>query len=355
MNGTTPPGVERSQFLQVMRFVAAALVLYAHATFYYHERVSAEFPVWGPGGVGVPIFFAISGIVMVLSAQALTKDAAGARKFLVRRIIRIVPLWWLAVSIKVIIALAQPEMVNHNHFRADYAIKSYLLIPYFNEQHAVVPLHGVGWTLLHEMFFYLLFTLALLCGRQPALWVSGVIVALWWAGKQWSVDSPYWVVATSSANLQFVLGMAVGSFLAQSHWPRRWHVAAALALAACAVLLEVLPATADLHFTYTVLLAFAAATLLLSGQKPVAALKLPDRLGDSSYSLYLFHPFVAPAAAIGVARLMPGVDPGWHLLLVTLFTIAVCHGLHLVAEVPLVRWARRAFGETPPRRAAGTA
>ncbi len=331
--------MEKSQFLQVMRFVAAALVLCTHATFYYHERVSADLAVWHFGEVGVPIFFVISGIVMVLSAQALEPGPPGAKAFILRRIVRIVPLWWFAVSIKVAVALAHPDVVNHNHFQLDYAIKSYLFIPYFNELHAVVPLHGVGWTLLHEVFFYLLFSLALLLRRHPAAWTSFVIIGLWGLGQFVHFDNPFWVVASHSANLQFVIGMATGSLLLASARRPAWRTWAAGALVVLAAGLQMAHLHWGAHYMYPVLALTAAGTLALGSREWRGARPL-EKLGDSSYSLYLFHPFIAPAAVIVLSRLAPGMDVALHLAVVVVFTIATAHVLHLIVEAPLVNWAK---------------
>lgn len=323
-----------------MRFVAASLVLVAHATLYYHERVSSQMPVWAFGGVGVPIFFVISGIVMVLSAQSLNNDASGARTFVLRRIIRIVPLWWLALSVKVAISVARPELVNHNHFQVESAIKSYLFIPYFTEQH-VVPLHSVGWTLLHECFFYAVFSLAMLCGKSPARWASASIVGLCLAGKLIEIDNPFWSVASSLHNLQFVLGMAIASFLLHTNVHRGWRLAAAALLVLAALALQATAALTGLHFTYSVLLVLASGTLVLVNWAVPAPLATLARLGDSSYSLYLFHPFIAPAAILALHRFIPDLHGIANIALAILVTTLGAHALHLWVEAPLVRYARQ--------------
>lgn len=333
--------MDRSQFLQVMRFIAAGLVLCTHVTFYFHERLSASVAIWHFGEVGVPIFFVISGIVMVVSTKSLPLDADGARAFMLRRIIRIVPLWWVALLVKTVVALARPDVVNHNHFQLDYAVKSFLFIPYFNELHAVVPLHGVGWTLLHEIYFYLLFSAAMLCRLRPAVAASVVIVLLWAAGRLFQVDNPAWAVATSTANLQFVVGMAVGTVFTESRAGS--HRSWALVLAAGAGLLGLLPERFGVHYAYPAVLAVGAATLWLSNVRLPRALATIGKLGDSSYSLYLFHPFIAPATLLALGKLFPGLSIPMHISAAIVLTIAVAHALHLLVEVPVVHFARNAI------------
>ena len=332
--------MERSDFLQLMRFVAAGLVLAAHVTFYYHERVDQSVPVWGPGGVGVPIFFVISGIVMVAASGNLPPGFEGARAFFLRRVIRIVPLWWLALLIKVSVALAWPQSVNHNHFQLDHAVKSFLFVPYFTGDRAVVPLHGVGWTLLHEMFFYLLFGLALWLRLRPLWWVSGAIALAFLLGHVMDLDAAWWSVATNPVNFQFVLGMLLATVLMKSKQFQQQRHLIAGALLAAAVLLWFIPEPRQVHFVVPVLLAFAASVLLLTHAKVPSSLRWMVRLGDSSYSLYLFHPFIAPALVLILAKLAPGLAPGVHLTAVFIATTLLAHAIHLIAEVPIVQFAR---------------
>jgi exopolysaccharide production protein ExoZ len=332
--------VERSQFLQLMRFVAAALVLCTHATFYYHERISAAVQVWHFGEIGVPIFFVISGIVMVVATQKLPNNAEGARLFMLRRIVRIVPLWWVALTVKVVIALVRPEVVNHNFFQVDYALKSYLFIPYFNELHAVVPLHGVGWTLLHEIYFYILFSLAMWWGLRPAIVASAAIIAMFVLGQTVAVDSPFWAVATHSSNLYFVVGMVVGSAMVLGPTRQGLRRGVTVVLAVAALVLFALQTQFDVHYAYPIVLAVGAAALMCANLQLPTWLNYVGRLGDSSYSLYLFHPFVAPAGLLVLGRVVPSWSAAAHIGTAVLFTVAVAHALHLWVEVPVVRWAR---------------
>lgn len=325
--------VERSEFVQVSRFVAAFLVVITHTTFYASERIGSGLGVWHFGEIGVPIFFAISGLVMVLSTTRLPVDAKGAQTFLLRRFVRIVPLYWLATAFKVAVALAAPAVVNHNHFEAANAVKSFLFIPYFNAAGELRPMHGVGWTLLHEVFFYLLFAGALSARLRPVIWVPGAIVALWVVGLLIEDKSAFVTVATSAVNLNFVAGMLAGALLSSAA-PK---TAAAAAMAGCAVLVGWLVGE-----TPGVVVAFCAAVLLLGALQMGRAAKPFVALGDSSYSLYLFHPFIAPALVVLLGRKL-GQPPSVAVVVTCLATVIACHVIHLLIERPVVRRVRGAL------------
>jgi len=134
---------ERDGNLQILRFVAAALVLVTHITFYIHERIIGEVEIWHGGEAGVPIFFVISGFVMHLSGERLPRNSDGAKTFLRRRIARVFPLYWLITTLKIVIAVIAPAAILHNRPDLLRAICSYILFPVLNDAGEVrpVPLH----------------------------------------------------------------------------------------------------------------------------------------------------------------------------------------------------------------------
>lgn len=329
------------EVVQALRFFAAAMVLLTHTTFYLQERVLSTFPIWKAGASGVPIFFVISGIVIVLASEKLTNDSAGAATFLRHRVARIVPLYWLLTTFKVALALAIPAAVLHNHFDVVHAIKSYLFIPAFNQAGEIRPIHGVGWTLLHEMY---LFSLAMTLRVQPVPAVAAFICAAFAFGQIVDFDGAVMLVATSSENLHFVIGMALGLALLRNTYSTRQAVFlfGVASSAVVAARLGGVPTGVDPYA-----LAVACGIPLLVRLTVNRATMLFSKLGESSYSLYLIHPIAASGmvAALGKVKLSPVL-----ILIVVFFaTVTVSHLIHLFVEKPLVRRVRR-FLDTVGRR-----
>jgi len=166
--------------IQALRFIAAGLVLVTHSTFYASERLGTGGSVWHQGAVGVSIFFVISGFVMVVSTRKTWGQVNAWKAFILRRIIRIVPMYWTATTVKLICLLVVSSAVLHSKFDLQHIISSYFFVPTVNVEGEVKPLLAVGWTLYYEMFFYVIFAVALytrkhihsiLCGTllyQPA-------------------------------------------------------------------------------------------------------------------------------------------------------------------------------------------
>jgi len=110
---------------------------------------------------------------MVYVTRETGRSFGDVRRFLSSRITRIYPLWWVCAGIIMVYFWvtygipAAPDRIAGPHEAVTYALKSLLLIP-----QDAPPILGLGWTLIHEMFFYLVFALILFLPKKyllPAL------------------------------------------------------------------------------------------------------------------------------------------------------------------------------------------
>jgi peptidoglycan/LPS O-acetylase OafA/YrhL len=339
--------VGRSEFIQAMRFVAATLVLVTHSTFYYHERVNHDFSLWPSGAIGVEIFFVISGIVMVLCTATLPFNSTGAKIFFTRRLLRIVPLYWLVLILKVSITLILPSVVRHNHFDLLHTIKSFLFIPVFNAEGDIRPIHGVGWTLQHEMFFYIVFASVMLLGARPARWASIVIFGFIVLGYTVPFQSAFMQVVTNPINLYFIVGMIIGStFIHGGMQHQASHILLA-GLLFLALLKLVFLKSMEIIPLAPVVLISGALMLLLAVRRIPSPLRFTIALGDSSYALYLFHPLIAPPVLLIVHRIGAPLGALAEISLTVLITVALAHGIHKRLELPLNQLIKRMFRRRP--------
>ncbi len=113
--------------------------------------------------------------------------------FLMRRVIRIVPLYWIVATI----FLMTLQIVGENPgLSPPYIAASYFFIPYPEPQDgADFPFYFLAWTLEFEMFFYFCFAIALIWRRSvgvPGLCVF--MVAYLTVGSLWTFPAPldYW-------------------------------------------------------------------------------------------------------------------------------------------------------------------
>ena len=155
------------QWIQALRAIAASLVLIAHLGQEEADAFAAGLaPAWTLAGVsGVDLFFVISGFVMVYVTRGTTHGApAIAGRFLYSRAARIYPPYWLFTALA-IAGYFIFDGLSRSLGELDL-VRDILLIP--GEE---PPVLLVGWTLIHEMYFYIVFTGLLLLPRRflPAL------------------------------------------------------------------------------------------------------------------------------------------------------------------------------------------
>src|SRR5579872_364486 len=148
--------------IQYLRALAALMVAYSHLAHQIPAYLSAlSLHRWVTTDRlynGVSIFFVISGFIMYV-----TGAESSPVQFAKRRLVRIVPLYWLLTGLLFLCALFTPEFARMTVATPQTLAKSLLFIPYFNAGQGgrLYPLLIPGWTLNCEMFFYLIFTLTL--------------------------------------------------------------------------------------------------------------------------------------------------------------------------------------------------
>jgi exopolysaccharide production protein ExoZ len=230
--GSRPDGGKNQQgmklrSLQALRAIAAWLVVADHALLdiTHNTRADALTPIaWVLGSVGVSVFFVISGFIMVHISWNDFARAGATAKFLRRRIVRIVPLYWLATLAA--LAFHQVSATHGSDAGWPQLIRSLLFIPYFDGPSGWTPILPQGWTLSYEMMFYAIFAIALALPRWIGFAaVGGSLGALTLAGP----FLPPGVVAhlASPIALWFVLGIALGACwhlakLREPRWLARW-------------------------------------------------------------------------------------------------------------------------------------
>ena len=337
--GSQPfPAPERLEALQVLRGFAALAVLLFHGTHILADRLAYAFPgdFFGPGDCGVDVFFVLSGFIIHHTA---TRNR-GARDFLTKRLIRIYPIYAVVTLLLVAAYFAAPSARMSHKGEFEVVLRSFLLLP--APRHVV----GVAWTLIYELWFYLLF--GALFFRSSRLFFAALAA---WTVLACAKVAAGW--APASYALGFALNPIVGEFLlgclaslAFSRGRTR-HAGGVLALGLVGFALgwwEALDGVRELPRELafgipSTLVVYAAAHL-----REVRS-RLLIFLGDASYSTYLVHGsavsiLVKALRAAGVERL-PG---GWlGALAVLAAALAVCCAFYRWVERPLLQACRRRF------------
>ncbi len=335
--------------IDVLRGFAALSVVVFHVIAHFNWT---SFPVSGPlvwfriGGMGVDLFFVISGFVIALSAFArLQRDSftGFARSFARARIARIAPLYYLTCL--VFLVFIEPDLI----FVPDIwkQILSHALFV-----HSWLLMHqgginGVNWSVSVEMQFYLLMLIAapwLRNGNVLSIGLGAVAVAwIWRAAVFFLVDQtgpfttfPVFVYTSELPGMldEFAAGILLARFVLSSpgqallgrvrpHW---WNIPAATALVVAVALRIYWRNTtywnaAAMVIAFKTLVAIACAMIVLSAcvlqYEWVVRITAPLRyLGTISYGIYLWH-----LPIILALKRVTWVDGSRALLPVLLLTI----------------------------------
>jgi exopolysaccharide production protein ExoZ len=337
---TTPRARASIDNIQTLRAVAALLVVFVHLDVFLRALGVTPF-----GHGGVDLFFVISGFIMVHTTRARPVTAV---EFMVNRITRIAPIYWLITLAVYAVALIAPSLLQATSSDPWQLLQSLAFIPFQKSNGLIQPVLFVGWTLNYEMFFYALFAVGLLF---PTRAVGGVVVAvvIGLFALYGQVASPHSVPAafyTRDIVLEFAAGMGLAALVPRIRGGAFVPKAALLAvcvlgLAAMAFLPLVFTEQSRLFTQGLPSLAVVAAAVVLHQQGLTVSSPLLLLLGNASYSIYLTHPFVTQAAQ--KAGKLLGLTPVVTVLLIVMTLLAVCVvgvGTHLVIERPLTRFAK---------------
>ena len=275
------PASRTFETVRALRALAALLVILQHAFEVFSLRSGQPPVAWDAGSFGVDIFFVISGFVMVCATQGRPAGPTGAWQFLHRRLLRIVPPYWFWTLAKIGSVLAVPSLALQTKLSWGFVAASFAFIPWNHDNKPVLP---VGWTLTHEMTFYLLFT-AVLWLRLPLLKSLTPIfaaVAVLGLFRDPAVGPAWWTIANPII-IEFLFGVAIGK-LVLSGWTLRPWVASLLLLPFIGVMTLWIGTSAELRWLDWGVPA-ASLVLGLALLEPVLAPRLPRLpllLGDAS-------------------------------------------------------------------------
>nr|WP_314436860.1 acyltransferase [uncultured Brevundimonas sp.] len=333
--------------IQVLRFVAAGLVVATHAVDLAAGRLGLDTVLTGGtlenfGAVGVDIFFVISGFIIATTTRGQS-GLASARDFLWRRFRRVAPIYWL-LSLPILIGMARGGTLSPEVARA-----TFLFWP-FSGLSMTFPALGPGWTLCFEMLFYLGFGVAMVVGRKAGWALAAAYLGAMAAGLV--VATPMLRFLGAPIVLEFLLG--VGIALAWRQAPRRAGVwAVGLAMAGFGL---------TLVFGYGGIDDVRALNDPWNGLKRVAIWGLPSALlvlglvrmeriyrapgpwrrglifmGDASYAVYLVHVLVIRALGRMLESGMVGLPGDAVVVLTVAASLAAGAVVHLWVEKPLLK------------------
>lgn len=336
--------------IQALRGIAALLVVLSHIpsmeSKHGGDKLLPDF--FHLGISGVDLFFVISGFIMVYITWEVPGAMKTTAKFLFARVTRIYPLYWVIALGVFVMWRINPSLMTFDP-EATNLLKSFMLWP-----DTTLPMLKVAWTLIHELYFYLIFGLILFLPhklRLPGLmiWITALILG-WHAG--WSRFSPETALIFHPLSVEFFFG-AVSGWLFKSYGGKFARVAILIG-----TILWIVPfAWLATGFDFSDISSFPTnwervfyfglpAAFIVYGlasiETTIRAPRWSVALGDWSYSLYLSH--VLTISLIGYAwRMFAGPSLLDNIIMVpamiigSIISAAFCW---YIVEKPLLNGSR---------------
>jgi peptidoglycan/LPS O-acetylase OafA/YrhL len=294
------------------------------------------------GGFGVDIFFIVSGFVI-----ALVGRDEKPLSFVLRRIFRIVPLYWIGTLAIFLIAARFPHILNSTRANVPELLKSLFFVPFVKESGIMQPILFLGWTLNYEVFFYAVFAISLLLSDKRSVLLCSILIGLCaLAGTFYNFHFAPLEFWTRPVTLEFVAGMWLFVWLNSGRMPR---LPPLLAIAGVFVLLLIMTMLSvwnvgELHLLLFGSCAFGIVALLLSLEGKNAVPMWVSMIGDASYSLYLLHPYIViPPQKLAFYQHAPEGGKILIALVAIVAAILVALASYRFIEKPSNLWLRRKF------------
>lgn len=291
--------VERFYNLQVLRTLTAIIVLLVHMGMYAKLTFGHDTPFFQSlltpiFGWSVCLFFSISGFVV---AHSLKTTPSG--RFLVQRLIRVFPTYWLAVIFGIVVRYwleFSPPAFN-KHF-----CWGLTLLPGGQEQAYVL---FIEWTLVFEVTcYFVVCTFAFFGGYRAVIvgslvWLSACLtrIAVWPDGSM--TPMPGWQrIGLSAHNVPFLLGVLACALKDHGRALRPFVFPAVAASMLAAPLGFV-----SVPWAYVIYSAGSAGVIWLAVTgRDTDKSSLLVQWGDWTYGLYLMHPMILLGIFLPLAK-----------------------------------------------------
>ncbi len=273
----------RFQSIQALRGIAIFFVILEHIRFL------------NCGAFGVDIFFCISGFMIMFSTHT------SGQFFIRKRALRILPLYYLVTIGVFALLLIFPSLFEQTKPDFIYLVKSMLFIPFDIGNGILQPIVRIGWTVNCEVFFYLLFYIAMrISHKYRGLLCSCFLCAMVFLTPLFSVNNDILTFYSNPVLLEFVFGiltyyicMGLYSLYEKGKLTKYYCIPSMFVTVILFVVLISTKQTINvLGYHRPLLWGIPAVLIVLSFFLTGLFYHTPaplSRLGDMSYSLYLIH------------------------------------------------------------------
>ncbi|MEH2064712.1 MAG: acyltransferase [Nostoc sp.] len=353
---------KKLNLLQVYRGIAAVLVVLTHGNRILSRELHQDdlLQIFHFGWIGVDFFFVLSGFIIFYIHQSDIGKPNKLKSFIFKRFIRVYPLYWSILGIKILVSLFSHGEDSIYQRSAGEIFKAVFLLP---QDRSILEsaFLGVSWTLSYEVFFYCIFGLLIVKNTKISqsiivAWIIGVtlnLLHLLPIGENFLLNFIF-----NDHNLEFVLGCLAAYTISKY----QFKFAASLIYASIFMLIVSVINTKYGEFNVSGISSLIAYgipfTILIIGSVYLEVSKtinIPSILvfiGNASYSIYLTHGFFLSS----ISKIFTKITDKFNMLsliqnhtiyynviafLIVLIGVAMGCVIHSYLEMPLITNLRK--------------
>ncbi|MGJ7263842.1 acyltransferase family protein [Morganella morganii] len=353
--------------IQILRFIAAALVVLAHAEIGIYDGAKSE-PL---GGFGVDIFFIISGFIMPYIAYGgggyNGMFNVGPVGFFMRRVVRVVPMYAISTALCVFSAYLVSYQISSPTPPIVFWWPSAKIDFWWYFQSITFthwdrpPILGTGWTLQYEFLFYTCFAFFIAAKISKIEYVEISFITILILSNMLLFYPDFYVFIhkylpfIEDVAKPIMVEFAMGMFM------YRLYISGVILSknTAVLILLSFIPLFYYLESNWVTtelggewhrplvwgFFAFYGVWAVISLEGKIIAPKILIFLGDASYSIYLMHGLITAwmAHVFVVSGLIKYINIyGYYVIYFTL-SCALGSAAHVYIEKPFAKYFRKLF------------
>lgn len=314
--------MKRIEGLDYLRGLMALSVMVYHYISWSSGTIGSEFMLGKLGIYAVSMFYILSGLSLGLVYSGRITSANDVGSFLIKRIFRIFPLFWLVLTASLLAKIFSGQIRDIDLFEV---VLNYSLLFGFIDPSAYF---NVGaWSIGNEMVFYAILPVALLISSRlawilPLAIVLSIVAGVYFAAYRLDADAPLaeqWSVYINPFNQLFLFmgGVALGVY---GKVATVKSMASIVMLGASFLVFCFYPVSGDsiaivtgaerFVFSFSCI-AFVAGLYFLNPSFKAAPARILGFFGSACYSIYLLHPVVAKVVVALAAKAGLGAAVGY--------------------------------------------
>lgn len=296
----------RFSYIDCLRGVAILMVILVHSAAGVENLSQVPDLISKYCQTGVQLFFVVSAYTLCLSSEKRGANRANVMSFYIRRVFRIVPVYWFGIILYTLVAYFNIFDKQHLDF-GNYTTKNILANVFF--YHGFVPIANNfivpgGWSIAVEMCFYLIFPFLIALANKvvvshkanllfisSGIVLSQIIIILLTSMGFVMENNGFLYFNIVNQLPCFFIGMSYfyylkfGSF--RYNW--KWNLVGLALFTVFALLLWRLKI--GYLFSWIPILASISFIFLMDifRLQPKFGVNVLQKIGEQSYSMYLFH------------------------------------------------------------------